>query len=45
VAIHATPDASVLGKRVSHGCVRASNRALRRLMREVRLGAPVTIHG
>jgi lipoprotein-anchoring transpeptidase ErfK/SrfK len=44
VAIHATPDTSALGKRVSHGCIRGSNRALRRLMRQVRLGAPVTIH-
>jgi lipoprotein-anchoring transpeptidase ErfK/SrfK len=44
VAIHATPDTSVLGRRVSHGCVRATNKALHRLMRQVRLGAPVTIH-
>jgi lipoprotein-anchoring transpeptidase ErfK/SrfK len=44
VAIHATPDTSVLGKAVSHGCVRGSNPALRRLMRQVRLGTPVTIH-
>jgi lipoprotein-anchoring transpeptidase ErfK/SrfK len=43
VAIHATPDVSVLGKRVSHGCVRATNAALHRLMRQVRLGTPVTI--
>jgi lipoprotein-anchoring transpeptidase ErfK/SrfK len=44
VAIHATPDLSVIGKRVSHGCVRASDKALHRLMRQVRLGTPVTIH-
>jgi lipoprotein-anchoring transpeptidase ErfK/SrfK len=44
VAIHATPDTSALGKAVSHGCVRASNRALRQLMRAVRLGTPVTVH-
>jgi lipoprotein-anchoring transpeptidase ErfK/SrfK len=44
VAIHATPDTSVLGKAVSHGCVRGSNTALRRLMRQVRLGTPVTVH-
>ena len=44
VAIHATPDTSVIGKAVSHGCVRASNRALRQLMRAVRLGTPVTVH-
>ena len=44
VAIHATPDTGVLGKAVSHGCVRASNKALHELMRRVRLGTPVTIH-
>jgi lipoprotein-anchoring transpeptidase ErfK/SrfK len=44
VAIHATPDTSVLGKAVSHGCVRASNGTLHKLMRRVRLGTPVTIH-
>lgn len=44
VAIHATPDTSVIGKAVSHGCVRASNKALRQLMRAVRLGTPVTVH-
>jgi lipoprotein-anchoring transpeptidase ErfK/SrfK len=45
VAIHATPHTWTLGHRVSHGCVRASNPALRRLMAQMRLGTPVTIHG
>jgi lipoprotein-anchoring transpeptidase ErfK/SrfK len=44
IAIHATPETWTIGKAVSHGCVRASNRALRRLMARVRLGTPVTIH-
>jgi lipoprotein-anchoring transpeptidase ErfK/SrfK len=44
VAIHATPHTWTIGKRVSHGCVRATNKALHRLMRQVRLGTPVTIH-
>jgi lipoprotein-anchoring transpeptidase ErfK/SrfK len=44
VAIHATPHTWTLGKRISHGCVRATNKALRRLMAQVRLGTPVTIH-
>jgi len=44
VAIHATPDDSVIGQAVSHGCLRATNKALRQLMRRVRLGTPVTIH-
>lgn len=45
VAIHATPHTWTLGNEVSHGCVRASNAALRQLMRHVRIGTPVTIHG
>jgi lipoprotein-anchoring transpeptidase ErfK/SrfK len=44
IAIHATPATWSIGKRVSHGCVRATNATLRRLMRQVRLGTPVTIH-
>ncbi|HWH95088.1 MAG TPA: L,D-transpeptidase [Baekduia sp.] len=44
VAIHATPHTWTLGKRISHGCVRATNKALRQLMRRVRLGTPVTVH-
>jgi lipoprotein-anchoring transpeptidase ErfK/SrfK len=44
VAIHATPHVWTLGHAVSHGCVRASNAALRQLMRHMRLGTPVTIH-
>ncbi|WCB95735.1 hypothetical protein DSM104299_04484 [Baekduia alba] len=44
VAIHATPHTWTLGKQVSHGCVRATNKALRQLMRHARLGMPVTIH-
>jgi lipoprotein-anchoring transpeptidase ErfK/SrfK len=43
VAIHATPHTWTLGKQVSHGCVRASNDALRQLMRRIRLGTPVRI--
>jgi lipoprotein-anchoring transpeptidase ErfK/SrfK len=43
IAIHATPDESAIGKAVSHGCVRATNKALRQLMRRVRLGTPVRI--
>jgi hypothetical protein len=43
IAIHATPHTWTLGKRISHGCVRATNKALRRLMRQIRLGTPVRI--
>jgi hypothetical protein len=45
VAIHATPHTWTLGHEVSHGCVRASNAALRQLMAHLRIGTPVTIHG
>lgn len=45
VAIHATPDTWAIGHAVSHGCVRATNKALHELMRHVRLGTPVWIHG
>jgi lipoprotein-anchoring transpeptidase ErfK/SrfK len=44
VAIHATPHTWTLGRKISHGCVRATNDALRQLMRHARLGMPVTIH-
>lgn len=44
IAIHATPATWAIGQAVSHGCVRASEPALRQLMRRIRLGAPVTIH-
>jgi lipoprotein-anchoring transpeptidase ErfK/SrfK len=43
VAIHATPHTWTIGNAVSHGCVRASNKALHQLMRKVRLGTPVRI--
>jgi lipoprotein-anchoring transpeptidase ErfK/SrfK len=43
IAIHATPHTWTIGKAVSHGCVRATNKALHQLMRKVRLGTPVRI--
>jgi hypothetical protein len=42
VALHGWPDASVFGRRVSHGCVRVPPAALRMLAR-VPLGTPVLI--
>jgi lipoprotein-anchoring transpeptidase ErfK/SrfK len=44
IAIHGTAGTWALGKAVSHGCVRASNAAMRRIMVKMRLGAPVWIH-
>jgi lipoprotein-anchoring transpeptidase ErfK/SrfK len=43
IAIHATPHTWTLGNAVSHGCVRATNKALHQLMRKIRLGTPVRI--
>jgi L,D-transpeptidase catalytic domain len=43
LAIHATVDTSSIGKAVSLGCMRASTRNARWLMRKVPLGAPVFI--
>jgi lipoprotein-anchoring transpeptidase ErfK/SrfK len=44
IAIHGTTGTSAIGKAVSNGCIRATNAAARRLMRTIRLGAPVRIH-
>ncbi|MBI5106705.1 MAG: L,D-transpeptidase, partial [Solirubrobacterales bacterium] len=43
IAIHATPDESSVGGAVSHGCLRATEATMRRLMRQIRLGTPVRI--
>lgn len=44
VGIHGNNDASVLGKDVSHGCVRMSNEAITKLAASVPLGTPVEVH-
>ena len=43
VGIHGNNDASVLGKDVSHGCVRMSNDGISTLAALLPLGTPVTI--
>ena len=43
LAIHATPQASSVGQAASLGCMRASTRDMRALMRTVPLGAPVFV--
>jgi lipoprotein-anchoring transpeptidase ErfK/SrfK len=43
LAIHGTTDETVLGRRVSLGCVRASNRDMRWLMKRVRPGTIVRV--
>jgi hypothetical protein len=41
--IHGTPEPWLLGKAVSHGCIRVSNRTARKLRRYVPLGTPISI--
>ena len=43
VGIHGTNTPWLLGRRVSHGCIRVHNRTIRRLARILPLGTPVTI--
>lgn len=43
LAIHGTPAEETIGTAASLGCLRASEGALRRLMRQVPLGAPVFV--
>ena len=43
IGIHGTNQPSILPGRVSHGCVRLPNPAIRRLDRLMRVGTPVTI--
>jgi lipoprotein-anchoring transpeptidase ErfK/SrfK len=43
VAIHGTPVTGSIGQAVSHGCLRATNANMRRLVRAITLGATVWI--
>jgi len=43
IGIHGNNDASVLGKDVSHGCIRMSNPGITKLVAVLPLGVPVTI--
>ena len=43
LALHGTPDESSVGAARSAGCIRVRERALRRLLRRIRLGSRVTI--
>jgi len=45
VAIHGTNEPGLLGQSVSHGCIRVSNRVIRRLAKILPLGTPVLIRG
>ena len=45
IAIHGTDKPQLLGQRVSHGCIRMSNRDVMRLYNEMQVGAEVVILG
>jgi lipoprotein-anchoring transpeptidase ErfK/SrfK len=45
IAIHGTDKPELLGKRVSHGCIRLSNTNAIRLYHDVQVGTPVLIRG
>lgn len=44
VGIHGNNDASVLGKDVTHGCIRMDNDAITMLTKQLPLGTPVTVN-
>lgn len=44
IAIHGTNNPELLGQPVSHGCIRMTNEAVRRLFHEVEIGTPVIIY-
>jgi hypothetical protein len=45
IAIHGTDKPQLLGKRVSHGCIRLSNVNALRLFHDVQVGTPILIQG
>jgi L,D-transpeptidase YbiS len=44
IAVHGTNHPELLGQSVSHGCIRMTNEAARRLYHEVEVGTPVMIY-
>lgn len=44
IAVHGTNNPATLGQPVSHGCIRMTNEAARRLYHEVDVGTPVIIY-
>ena len=44
IAVHGTNKPELLGQAVSHGCIRMTNEAARRLYHEVEVGTPVLIY-
>lgn len=44
IAVHGTSKPELLGQNVSHGCIRMTNEAARKLYHEVEVGTPVVIY-
>jgi lipoprotein-anchoring transpeptidase ErfK/SrfK len=44
IAVHGTNFPELLGQNVSHGCIRMTNEAARRLYHEIEVGTPVIIY-
>lgn len=44
IGLHGTDHPGLLGKSISHGCIRVSNHDVRALARVIPLGTPVTVH-
>jgi L,D-transpeptidase ErfK/SrfK len=44
IAVHGTNNPELLGQAVSHGCIRMTNEAVRRLYHEVQVGTPIIIY-
>ena len=44
IAVHGTNAPELLGQAVSHGCIRMTNEAARRLYHEVEIGTPIIIY-
>ena len=44
IAVHGTNSPELLGQPISHGCIRMTNEAVRRLYHEVEIGTPVIIY-
>lgn len=44
IGLHGTDHPGLLGRSISHGCIRVPNRDIRALARVIPLGTPVTVH-
>lgn len=44
IGLHGTDQPGLLGRSISHGCIRLSNHDVRALARVIPLGTPVTVH-